>query len=147
MTRALRLVISTPTQLLIDETGVVALRGEDASGAFGILPGHANFVTALVPCVLRWRRGDRLRFCAVRGGVLSVAGGAELRVACHVGEIGDELETLEAKARAATVVHVDSESKARVEQLRLHAFAVRQLARYLRPSGLSDPLTSEAEAE
>jgi F-type H+-transporting ATPase subunit epsilon len=146
MKRALRLVVSTPTQLLVDAEGVLAFRGEDASGAFGLLPGHADFVTALVPCVLRWRRGETQHFCAVRGGVLSLSRGAELRVACRHGETGEDLQALEAKVRAAAFARADTECKARVEQLRLHAFAVRQLARYLRPQ-LSDALPRETETE
>ena len=37
---------------------VVSVRAEDASGSFGILPGHADFLTSLAPSVVRWRRRD-----------------------------------------------------------------------------------------
>lgn len=147
MNRRLRLVISTPTRLLVDEPSVESVRGEDASGGFGILPGHANFVTALSACVLRWRIEERERYCAVRGGVLSVKDGRQVSVACRHGVLGDELEKLEADIRAADVAQASAESRARVEQTRLHAYAVRQLVRYLRPAGLSDSILGDGAGD
>ncbi len=147
MSRVLRLVISTPTQLLVDAAGVTSLRGEDASGGFGILPGHADFVTALSPCVLRWRENETERYCAVRGGVMSVKDGLQLRVACRHGVLGDDLQKLEAEVRAAAATRASGESHARVEQTRLHAYAVRQLIRYLRPAGLSESILGDGEGD
>ncbi|WP_442755402.1 F0F1 ATP synthase subunit epsilon [Methylocystis sp. JAN1] len=147
MTSRLRLVISTPTRLLVDEPEAASVRGEDASGAFGILPGHANFVTALSASVLRWRVGEKERYCAVRGGVMSVKDGLQVSVACRHGVLGDELEKLEADIRAAAAVQAGAESRARVEQTRLHAYAVRQLVRYLRPAGLSDSIIGDGQGE
>lgn len=147
MSRLLRLVISTPTQLLVDASAVTSLRGEDASGGFGILPGHADFVTALSPCVLRWRENDTERYCAVRGGVMSVKDGLQLRVACRHGVLGDDLQKLEAEVRAAAATRASAESHARVEQTRLHAYAVRQLIRYLRPAGLSESIVGDNQGD
>lgn len=148
MTKRLRLVISTPTRLLVDAPDVVSLRGEDASGGFGVLPGHADFVTALSACVLRWRRDDgKERYCAVRGGVMSVKDGSQLRIACRHGVLGEELEKLEADVRAAAAAQAKMESHARVEQARLHARAVRQLIRYLRPAGLSESIMIDGEGD
>ena len=39
----MRLLITTPTTVVVDDPDVVALRAEDDSGSFGILQGHADF--------------------------------------------------------------------------------------------------------
>ncbi len=149
MSRGLRLVISTPTALLVDVADATSVRAEDASGGFGILPGHSEFVTALADHVLRWRgAGGRAHYCAVRGGVMTVRGGATVRVACRHGVLGDDLAKLEAEVRAAAAARIAGESRARVEQTRLHAYAVRQLVRYLRPAGLTESiLMSDGEGD
>lgn len=149
MSQPIRLIVSTPTTLLVDEAGVRAVRAEDASGAFGLLPGHADFVTALSDHVLRWRGADGgMRYCAVHGGVLTVKNGAKVSVACRHGVLGDDLEKLEKEVRAASAASAAGASRARVDQTRLHAYAVRQLVRYLRPSGLSESiLTGDGDGD
>jgi F-type H+-transporting ATPase subunit epsilon len=147
MSARLRLVISTPITLLVDDPEVTSVRAEDASGGFGILPGHANFVTALSPCVLRWRREGGERYCALRGGVLSVRDGRQVSVACRRGVLGGQLEELEMGIRAAAVAQASVESRGRVEQAQLHAYAVRQLLRYLRPAGLSESILGDGQGE
>jgi F-type H+-transporting ATPase subunit epsilon len=122
--------------------------GPRTSGSFGILPGHADLLTVLVPSVLRWRTADgAARFCAVRGGVFTVASGRDVAVACRGGVVGDSLGELEAKVRAVRAQELEADRKARVEQIRLHALAVRQLVRYLRPNpALAAPVEREAES-
>lgn len=144
MSAPLHLLIATPQRILVDCADVVALRGEDGSGCFGLLPGHVDYLTVLQPSVLRWRRaGGELGFCAVRGGVLSLAGG-ELRVACREGIVGERLAELEARVSEAREAQRDSARQARVEHLRLHTRAVRQLVRYLRAEG-ETPFNPEGE--
>lgn len=134
MNAPLRLTIATPSGLLVDSPDVLSLRAEDATGSFGILPGHADFLTVLVPCVLRWKTaGGAHRYCAVTGGVLRVVDGKQIAIACRRGELGDTLDTLEAQARAARESRLDAARRARVEQTRLDAQAIRQILRYLRP--------------
>ena len=134
MSGTLHLTVTTPSQILVASDNVVAVRAEDQSGSFGILPGHADLLTVLVPSVLHWRTGDgAARFCAVRGGVFTVASGRDVAVACREGVVGDSLDDLEAKVRAVRAQELEADRKARVEQVRLHALAVRQLVRYLRP--------------
>ncbi len=135
MSGTLHLTVTTPSQILVASDNVVAVRAEDQSGSFGILPGHADLLTVLVPSVLRWRTADgAARFCAVRGGVFTVSSGREVAVACREGVVGDSLDDLEAKVRAVRAQELEADRKARVEQIRLHALAVRQLVRYLRPN-------------
>ena len=135
MSETLHLTVTTPAQILVASDNVMAVRAEDQSGSFGILPGHADLLTVLVPSVLRWRTADgATRFCAVRGGVFTVASGRDVAVSCREGVIGDSLEELEAKVSAVRAQELEADRKARVEQVRLHALAVRQLVRYLRPN-------------
>jgi len=132
---ALHLTVTTPGQILVDSGDVAAVRAEDQSGSFGILPGHADLLTVLVASVLRWRTADgATRFCAVHGGVFTVSAGRNVAVACREGVVGDSLENLEAKVRTVRAEQLEADRKARVEQVRLHALAVRQLLRYLRPN-------------
>jgi F-type H+-transporting ATPase subunit epsilon len=65
MSAALSLTVATPACVLVDSAQAVALRAEDETGSFGILPGHADFLTILTPCVLRWHGADQVpHFCA-----------------------------------------------------------------------------------
>ena len=135
MSGALHLTVTTPGQILVDSGDVAAVRAEDQSGSFGILPGHADLLTVLVASVLRWRTADgATRFCAVHGGVFTVSAGRNVAVACREGVVGDSLENLEAKVRTVRAEQLEADRKARVEQVRLHALAVRQSLRYLRPN-------------
>ncbi|QIE25599.1 ATP synthase epsilon chain (plasmid) [Caballeronia sp. SBC1] len=137
MSTLLHLTIATPARVLFDSTEVVALRAEDATGSFGILPGHAAFLTVLAPSVLRWHGADGVeQFCAVKEGVLRVSDGQEISIACRegvMGASGTSLEVIEAQVDAARAAQLDAVRRARVDETRLHAQAVRQLLRYLRP--------------
>ena len=135
MSPELRLTISTPASILVDAEVILALRAEDESGSFGILPGHADFLTVLTPSVLRWHAAGNIeRFCAVEEGVLRVSRGRSVNIACRTGVLGDSLAALETQIAASHAKRVDTARQARVEQTRLHAQAVRQLLRYLRPN-------------
>jgi F-type H+-transporting ATPase subunit epsilon len=146
MSEALRVTIATPSGLLVDSPDVAAFRAEDATGSFGILPGHADFLSVLVPCVLRWRTmGGERRFCAVSGAVLRVVNGRRISIACRDGELGDALETLEARVRNVREARLDAARRARVEQIRVNALAIRQILKYLRPGAAeSSDLTDGA---
>jgi F-type H+-transporting ATPase subunit epsilon len=50
----MKLRITDPTAILVD-TDVRSVRAEDASGSFGILSGHADFLTALGVSIVSWR--------------------------------------------------------------------------------------------
>jgi F-type H+-transporting ATPase subunit epsilon len=126
--------VSTPLSTLVDEAEVASLRAEDASGGFGLLAGAADLLTVLPPSVLSWRRASGgWRFCAIGGGVLSARGGGQVDIACRQGVIGDDLARLKAQVEAMREAEIDAARRARVESMRLHARAVRQLMRLLRP--------------
>ena len=71
----MKLRVTTPPRVIVDRE-VSYVQGEDASGRFGILPGHEPFLTAVAPSILiyRYRDGgsERERYVAVRHGVLRV---------------------------------------------------------------------------
>lgn len=134
MTHAMHLTITTPMDVLVDEPAARALRAEDESGGFGILPGHTDFLTALPASVVRWHGpGGAVHFCALRAGVLTVSAGNRIAITCREGIIGDALPALEAKVAQLRRAEREADRRARTEHMRLHARAVRQLMRYLRP--------------
>jgi F-type H+-transporting ATPase subunit epsilon len=130
----MRLLITTPTTVVVDETDVAFVRAEDESGSFGILAGHTDFLTALVVSVVSWRRADGAwRYCAVRRGVLSVAGGSLVEIATREAIAGDDLDHLEHAVLTGFRDSVEAERAARTASLQLQMNAIRQIVRYLRP--------------
>ncbi|WP_193727874.1 F0F1 ATP synthase subunit epsilon [Paraburkholderia franconis] len=132
--RSLALTIATPARVVVDGLPIVSLRAEDQSGAFGIRVGHADMVTLLSASVVRWTTPDGIEhYCAVDGGVLIVSHGMTVSVACREAVPGESLQRLEEEVRGVRAAQLDALRRARVEQTRLHAQAVRQMLRYLRP--------------
>ncbi len=129
----MRLRIVTPLAVVVDDEGVTAVRAEDASGGFGILPRHADFLTSLAVSIVAWDdAAGRRHYCAVRGGVLSMAGGAELTIATREAVRDDDLATLADTVLAQFRADTDVERTERVENTRLHLAAIRQIMRHLR---------------
>jgi F-type H+-transporting ATPase subunit epsilon len=130
----MRLLITTPTTVVIDEPDVVSLRAEDQTGSFGILDRHTDFLAALTMSVVAWRHADgRQRYCAVRRGILRVGGGKEVAIATREAIVGDDLDRLEHVVLTQLRSTLDAERTARTESLRLQMKAIRQIVRYLRP--------------
>ncbi len=124
--------MTTPMSVVVEADNVGHIRAEDETGAFGILPGHADFITVPTISVITWRdHADKEHHVAVRGGVLTVRDGDSVEVATRdaVGE-----ETLRRLGRAVLVRLRDearAEEESRVSATRLHLAAIRQLHRYL----------------
>jgi len=134
----MRLRITTPLSVVVDEDGVLTFRGEDASGSFGILPRHTDFLTSLAVSVVTWQSRDGMRhYCAVRRGMLSVTGGREIAITTREAVPGDDLATLDATVLARFRAAVELERTENVETTRLHLNAIRQIMRHLRPDGRS----------
>lgn len=130
----MNLRITTPLEVAVDVDNIRALRAEDASGSFGILPGHVDFLTALTISVISWTdAGGAAHYCAVRHGVLSVDKGQEITVATREAIVGDDLEALDRTVLARFQADLDAERVANVEGARLQLAAIRQLMRYLHP--------------
>jgi F-type H+-transporting ATPase subunit epsilon len=129
----MKLRITTPLDIVVDEDGVKALRAEDSSGGFGILAGHADFLTSLSISVVSWKREDDVRrFCAVRRGVLTVDRGAEISIATREAVVGEDLATLDATVLTRFRADIESERSARVDSTRLELSAIRQIVSHLR---------------
>lgn len=130
----MKLTVSTPLSIVVDADDVAHLRAEDATGAFGILPGHAGFLTALAVSVVTWRdhRGAE-HHVAVREGVLRVHGGNAITVTTHEAVAGDDLGQLESEVLARFRRNLADEQAARVDAQRLYLAAMRRILRYIRP--------------
>jgi F-type H+-transporting ATPase subunit epsilon len=131
----MRLVVTTPAAILVDADNVSYVRAEDSTGAFGIQPGHADFLTALAISVLIWRdTSGREHFAAVRGGVLRVRGGIVAEVATREAVLGEDLAQLREVVLAEMSRNAETERAARLGALGLQQAAIQQIYRYLRPA-------------
>ena len=130
----MRLRIVTPISVAIDEDGVLALRADDATGSFGILPGHTDFLTSLAISVVNWESSNGMRhYCAVRRGVLSVASGQDIAIATREAIPGDNAVTLDETVLARFRTDIETERTEHVESTRLQLNAIRQIMSHLRP--------------
>jgi F-type H+-transporting ATPase subunit epsilon len=131
----MRLVVTTPTAIAVDEDLVNYVRAEDASGSFGIEPRHADLLTTLSVCVVRWRdSGNRERYVAVRGGVLQARDGNLVEIATREAVVGDDLEHLHREVLAVMRSNLEAEQSARSGALKLEHAVIRRIYRYLRPA-------------
>jgi F-type H+-transporting ATPase subunit epsilon len=128
MTVSLRL----PTASLFDGKAL-RLTGVAPNGAFGILPNHVDFVTALVPSVmtLQLASGDEA-FFGVDEGTL-VKKGHAISIAVLRGVRGDDLGSLKATVDARFIQMDEEERQARAALSRLEADMVRRFAALKRP--------------
>lgn len=124
---SLELEILVPDGVVLRER-VGAVQAGDASGRFGLLPGHEAFVTLLAPCVLTYRdEQSKERFAAVDGGVLLLQGD-------HVAVVTREAVTAERLEDVAEAASAMLEGRRRRERLARTEFAELQttLLRQLR---------------
>jgi F-type H+-transporting ATPase subunit epsilon len=138
-----RLRIITPLELVVDEVAVSAVRAEDATGSFGLLAGHANFLTSLAVSVVEWKRIDGTRrYCAVRRGMLSVSGGTDVAVATREAIANDDLETLDATVLARFRADIELERSERFETIQLQLSAIRRIVSQFQPGGVGGRILS-----
>jgi F-type H+-transporting ATPase subunit epsilon len=129
----MKLSIVTPLSVVVD-ADIRSLRAEDATGSFGILDGHAEFLTSLTISVVSWvTTAGQTRHCAVRGGVLTVTGGRDIMVATREAVAGDDLATLDQTVLARFRADIEEERTERVETTRLQLNAIRRLLGRLQP--------------
>jgi F-type H+-transporting ATPase subunit epsilon len=130
----MRLLIATPLKVVIYAANVVHVRGEDPSGAFGILEREEDLLTTLTLSVVSWRfRDGREGHCAVRGGVLTMSGGASVSIATREAIVGTDLDQLEHEVLRKFRQETEHETAARTGVERLHLAAIRQMISYLQP--------------
>jgi F-type H+-transporting ATPase subunit epsilon len=130
----MRLLITDPTAVVAEHADVISVRAEDESGSFGILHGHADFLTVLTISVVSWRHANgKSGYCAVRHGVLSVQGGEQVAIATREAQLGRTLDDLETSVLARFRSAAESERSGRVAAIRLHTEAIRRIVEALRP--------------
>jgi F-type H+-transporting ATPase subunit epsilon len=129
----IHLVLSSLGAIVVDARGVASVCTEDASGSFGLWPGHTDLLTVLALGVLSWRGHEgSWHHCALRGGVLTMRRGCELQIATREAVAGDDLDRLEHEVLAQMATRQRSEDAARLEARQLELCALRELMRPLR---------------
>jgi len=147
----MKLNVTTPLAIITEANDVVHVRAEDDTGAFGILHGHADFLTALAISVVSWRNGGGAEHhIAVRGGMLAVSAGNMITIATREAVADDDLHRLETEVLASFQRRNEEEVAARTDAQRLYLAAIRQIYRFLRPERpgpgprLARPVSPEA---
>jgi F-type H+-transporting ATPase subunit epsilon len=128
----MRLLVTTPMAVILDRDDIQYVRAEDETGAFGILEGHADFMTVLSISVIAFRdNAGTEHFVAVRGGVMTVRDGTLIEVATRdaVGE--QTLRKLDTSILSRFREEAEAEERAHVSATRLHLATIRQIQRYL----------------
>ena len=129
----MKLLVTTPLAVAVDASDIVHLRAEDDTGAFGILPGHADFLTALSISVATWRdQAGSEHHVAVRGGMLQVLGGNTITIATRQAVVSDDLTRLQTEVLTAFRRETEEEKSARTDAQRLYLAAIRQISRFLK---------------
>jgi F-type H+-transporting ATPase subunit epsilon len=123
---SLDLEIIAPHRVIL-HCRAAAIQAADASGRFGIWPGHEDFLTILVPCVLRVRAEDgRESYAAVDGGVLLLEGG-RISVATRDAVVADRLDEVAERAAAMLEARKEKERAARAGFAELEVLLLREL--------------------
>ena len=130
----MKLTVTTPLAIITKAGNVAHVRAEDDTGAFGVLRGHADFLTALAISVVSWRdEAGAEHHIAVRGGMLAVSGGDAITIATREAVADDNLHRLETEVIADFQRRNEEEVTAHTDAQRLYLAAIRQIYRFLRP--------------
>ena len=131
----MKLIVTTPAAIVVSADNALYVRAEDSTGAFGIQPRHADFLTALTVSVLIWRDAAGVEhYAAVRGGVLRVRGGSVVEIATREALLGENLGQLRDVVLAEMSRNAETERAARLGALGLQQAVIQQIYRYLRPA-------------
>lgn len=128
----MQVTLRLPTRTLF-EGSVERLFAVAENGAFGMLPNHTDFVTALVPSVLILTTAeDGELFFGIDEGVL-MKNGHRVDIAIRRGVQGEDLDSLDDTVQR-TFVEVDEEERvARSALSRLEAGIVRRFSDLRKP--------------
>ncbi len=103
------------------------------NGAFGMLPNHTDFVTALVPSVLILTKRDGVeQFFGIDEGLL-VKKGHQVDIAIRRGVQGEDLDSLNDTVQASFVEMDEEERSARTALSRLEGGIVRRFGDLRKP--------------
>ena len=129
----MKLVVATPMRVVLSADDVRHVRAEDATGAFGILPGHADLLSVLAVSVIAWKRRDgHESYIAVRGGVLRVRGGRLVEVVTREAVEGDDLRRLETEVIARFLREAEEAATERAGETKMQLAVIRSLYEYAR---------------
>ena len=132
MAADMQVTLRLPTRTLFDGRAI-ELAAVAQDWAFGMLPNHTDFVTALVPSVLTLTvPGGEELFFGIDEGLL-VKKGHSVDVAIRRGVQGESLETLRETVENTFVQIDEDERVARTALSRLEANIVRRFADLRRP--------------
>lgn len=134
MTQAteMRVTLRLPTRTLF-QGEASRLYAEAENGAFGMLPNHVDFVTALVPSVLILTLADgEERVFGIDEGIL-VKRGHHVEVAIRRGVEGTDLASLRETVQESFIEMDEDERVARSALSRLEAGIMRRFADLQRP--------------
>lgn len=137
----MRLLVTTPMGLVVDARDVRQVRAEDATGAFGVRPGHADLLTVLVVSVMSWLDADGSEHhVALRGGMLAVRGGQLVEVATREAVGEDSLERLSGAVLDRFREEAAAEAESRTSTAQLYLAAMRQLQQVLDAGRSASPV-------
>jgi F-type H+-transporting ATPase subunit epsilon len=123
---SLDLEILVPDGVVV-QTPVAAVQAADASGRFGLLPGHGAFLTLLTPCLLVYREtSGKEQYAAVDGGVLLLEG-RQVSVVTREAVVADRLDEVADAAAAMLRARRAAEQTARAEFAELQFALLREL--------------------
>ncbi len=123
---SLELEVLVPDRVLVQER-VVSLEAADASGRFGLRTGHEDFLTVLVPCVVRYRlEPGTERFAAVDGGVLLLERG-RITVVTRDAVVAERIDQVADAAAAMLAARREREQVARSGFAELETTLLREL--------------------
>lgn len=128
----MRLLVTTPMLVIIEVQDVQHVRAEDSTGAFGILPGHTDFLTVLSVSVVTWKDREGMEHhIAVRGGVLTVRDGDLVEIATPEAVSNDKMSELVQSVLERFSDQERAEEQSRLSSAQLNLAAIRQLQRYI----------------
>lgn len=128
MADRLTLELATPTRLAVAET-VDEVVAPGSRGYFGVLPGHAPFLTTLGTGELTYRVGREERYLAVSGGFAEVRSDKVI-VLADTAERPEEIDRARAeRARERAERRLSGRSQDDIDYARAAAALARALAR------------------
>jgi len=123
---SLELEILAPDHVVVEDR-VVSLQAADASGRFGLRTGHEDFLTVLVPCVVRYEpEASAERFAAVDGGVLLLERG-RISIATRDAIVAERIDQVADAAAAMLAARREKEQAARSGFAELETTLLREL--------------------
>lgn len=132
MAQDMTVTLRLPTRTLF-EGQATRITAVAPNGAFGMLPNHIDFVTAIVPSVLTLRLTDGSEEIFGLDEGLLVKKGHKVVVVALRGVCGDNLGTLQDTVEASFVQMDEEERQARSALSRLEADMVRRFAELQSP--------------